>query len=201
MSIFIVRHGETAGNASGIIQMPETPLNERGQAQARACGARLSDIGVDRIIASDYARAHMTAMAVERASGAPLEIHRGLRERHFGEYRGMHHTEVADMFGPDTEPPGGETWDEFHRRVSECWADVARVAAETPGNLAVVTHGLVCYSLALHCLQLPEGVEAERGFGNTSVTIVDSAPPWFVERLNCTDHLDGETAARTRGGV
>ncbi|MCH9670922.1 MAG: histidine phosphatase family protein [Gammaproteobacteria bacterium] len=201
MSIFIVRHGETAGNASGIIQMPDTPLNERGQAQARACGQRLEALGVERIIASDYGRAHMTARAIERATSAPLEIHEGLRERHFGEYRGQHHSIVPDMFGPDIHPPGGESWDEFHTRVSKCWADVARAAQETPGNIAVVTHGLVLYSLALNCLQLPEGAVAERGFGNTSVTIADHEPPWLVRELNSCSHLDEDIAARQRGGV
>ena len=201
MSIFIVRHGETAGNAAGIIQMPETPLNERGQAQAHACARRLSQLGIVRIVASDYIRAHMTAVAIEEATGAPLESHVGLRERHFGDYRGQHYSIVPDMFGPDTLPPGGETWEEFHARVMQCWDVISLMAKQTAGNLTVVTHGLVCYSLALNCLTLPVGGVAERGFGNTSVTVVESFPPWRVIILNCCQHLDSALAARHRESV
>ena len=32
MSIFLIRHGETAGNRDRIIQVPETPLSDRGLA-------------------------------------------------------------------------------------------------------------------------------------------------------------------------
>jgi hypothetical protein len=31
-------------------------------------------------------------------------------------------------------------------------------------------------------------------FGNTSLTIVDAAPPWTVRLLNCTAHLDATSA-------
>ena len=201
MSIFIVRHGETAGNAAGIIQIPETPLNERGQAQAHACAERLSRLGIVRIVASDYARAYRTAGAIEQATGAPLESYAGLRERHFGDYRGQHYSIVPDMFGPDTAPPGGETWDEFHTRVIQSWDVISLMAKQTAGNLAVVTHGLVCYSLALNCLTLSEGIVAERGFGNTSVTVVESFPPWRVTILNCCQHLDSALVARHRGSA
>ena len=201
MSVFIVRHGETAGNAAGIIQMPEIPLNERGQAQAHACAKRLSEFGIACIVASDYSRAHMTAVAIEQATGAPLEFYAGLRERHFGDYRGQHYSIVPDMFGSDTAPPGGETWDEFHARVIQCWDAISLIAKQTTGNLALVTHGLVCYSLALNCLTLPPGVVAERGFGNTAVTVVDSSPPWRVTTLNCCQHLDSTLVARHRKSV
>ena len=33
MAIFLIRHGETAGNANRVVQVPETPLSERGLAQ------------------------------------------------------------------------------------------------------------------------------------------------------------------------
>ena len=73
---------------------------------------------------------------------------------------------------------------------------VARYAGEAGGNVVAVTHGLVCYSFALHHLALPAGVEADRGFHNTSVTVADSRAPWAVITLNCTAHLDGSIEAR-----
>ena len=34
MSIFLIRHGETLGNASRTVQLPDNPLSPRGIAQA-----------------------------------------------------------------------------------------------------------------------------------------------------------------------
>ena len=61
MSILLIRHGETAGNANRVVQVPETPLSERGLAQAALLGKRLANAGISQILASDYARAAMTA--------------------------------------------------------------------------------------------------------------------------------------------
>jgi len=197
MTIYIVRHGETSGNAQGVVQFPETPLNERGLAQAEAVGARLADVGIQHILASDYARAHATAQAIHRFTRAPLEIEPGLRERNFGELRGRLRSEVgAQMQADDFAPPGGESWPVFHERVNKTWSKVTSVSQGIDGHVAVVTHGLVCYSLALHHLRLPEGEEPVQGFGNTSVTIVDDKAPWCVHLLNCCAHLDQHIEAR-----
>ena len=41
MTILIVRHGETDGNAARILQRPDVPLNERGMRQAEQLARRL----------------------------------------------------------------------------------------------------------------------------------------------------------------
>ena len=196
MSIFIVRHGETDGNASRLIQSPETPLNARGLAQAEALAERLAREGVTHILASDYARARMTADAVHRATGAPLEVDPRLRERDFGDWRGESHDVVPHFLDDGVVPPNGETWDSFHARAGAAWEHLARQAREVAGNVVAVTHGLVCYSFALRHLALPAGVVADLGFQNTSVTVAESRAPWAVTTLNCTAHLDGATGAR-----
>jgi probable phosphoglycerate mutase len=197
MAIYIVRHGETAGNAGGVVQFPDTPLNERGLAQAEAVGARLSDVGITRILASDYARAYSTAQGISKTTGLELEIIEGLRERNFGDLRGRPRAEVGEQMQDETfAPPNGESWPVFHDRVARCWAEVAKVAAQTQGHLAVVTHGLVCHSLVLKQLSLPQGMEPITSFGNTSVTITDPSAPFTVSLLNCTTHLDENIGAR-----
>jgi len=73
---------------------------------------------------------------------------------------------------------------------------VQAAAATTPGHLAVVTHGLVCRSLAARHLTLPDGAEVPERWENTAVTILDqSAATWRVRLLNCIAHLD-DLAAR-----
>ena len=196
MSIFIVRHGETHGNASRLIQAPETPLNARGIAQAEALAERLAREGVAHILVSDYARARMTADAVHRATGAPLEVDPRLRERDFGDWRGESHDVIPHFLDDGVVPPNGEAWEAFHARAGAAWERIARQARKAAGNVVAVTHGLVCYSFALYHLALPAGVEAGLGFHNTSVTVADSCAPWAVTTLNCTAHLDEAIEAR-----
>ena len=196
MSLFIVRHGETDGNASRMVQSPQTPLNARGLAQAEALAKRLAREGIAHILVSDYSRARMTADAVRRATGAPVEVDVRLRERNFGDWCGRSHDEVPDFLDDDVVPPNGESWEAFHARADAAWERIARQAKETAGNVVAVTHGLVCYSFALNHLALPAGIEADRGFHNTSVTVAGSRAPWAVATLNCTAHLEDAIDSR-----
>ena len=197
-TLYLIRHGETLGNAARIVQLPDAALSPRGVEQARRLGERLAGAGIARILASDLARAAATAEVVRQATGAPLEHDALLHERSFGDIRGTPYSELGfDMFAPGYAPPNGESWEAFHARVDRAWARIQAVAAATAGPLAVVTHGLVCRSLAERYLRLPDGVDAPERWENTSVTIVDGPDPWRVRLLNCAVHLDGmpESAA------
>ena len=90
----------------------------------------------------------------------------------------------------DLAPPNGETWQQFYRRVGRAWEELAPLAAGLDGHLALVSHALVCYSLARNQLQLPADEVASYALGNTAVTIVEPHPPWQVLRYNCCEHLD-----------
>jgi broad specificity phosphatase PhoE len=72
---------------------------------------------------------------------------------------------------------------------------VQTLAAEIDGNLAVVTHGLVCRSLAARHLVLADGSLVPERWENTSLTIIDCPAPWRVRVLNCIAHLDDLDAA------
>jgi broad specificity phosphatase PhoE len=193
MSIFVIRHGETASNANRVLQVPETPLSERGLAQAERLGRRMAELGVTHILSSDYARAHMTARAVSDATGLTIEIEPSLRERNFGDLRGRPYSEVGDIFAEGFEPRGGESWETFYARTDRSWQIVSALARECTGSLAVVTHGLVCKAFVERSASIPDGLAAPAGYANTSVTVVAQAPPWRIERLNCAEHLDDET--------
>jgi broad specificity phosphatase PhoE len=207
VEIFVIRHGETPGNAARVVQTPDTPLSERGIEQAERLGRRLSGQGIGHILASDLTRAAMTAERLADAIGAPVEYDSLLQERNFGAVRGTAYADLdVDLFAADYAPPEGEDWATFHARVARAWARVRAVASQcdptgqsdptdqTPRHLAVVTHGLVCFSLAQNHFTLAPGAVAPMRFGNTSLTIVDAAPPWTVRLLNCTAHLDATSA-------
>jgi probable phosphoglycerate mutase len=204
MAIFLIRHGETLGNASRTVQLPDNPLSPRGLAQAERLAKRLEREGITAILASDYARAAQTAEQLARVTGVAVRHDPLLQERNFGDIRGTAYADLGfDMFEPDYAPPNGETWEVFHARVDRAWALVQTAAATTPGHLAVVTHGLVCRSLAARHLTLPDGAEVPERWENTAVTILDqpaagadqSAATWRVRLLNCIAHLD-DLAAR-----
>jgi len=191
VSILLIRHGETLGNASRTVQFPDSPLSPRGIAQAERLARRLADEGIGRIISSDYARAASTAERLQRATGAPLAFDPLLQERNFGDIRGTPYADLGfDMFEPDYAPPNGESWSVFHARVDQAWARVRRLAGAMPGHLAVVTHGLVCRSLAARHLRLPDGTVVPERWENTSLTIVECPAPWRVRLLNCIAHLE-----------
>jgi 2,3-bisphosphoglycerate-dependent phosphoglycerate mutase len=195
MAIFLIRHGETALNAARVVQLPDTPLNERGLMQAARLAARLAAVGVARVLSSDHRRAEMTAERLTACTGAPLEVTELLRERDFGDIRGHAYAEFTeDIFADGYAPPGGETWEAFNARVDRAWAHVTAAAAATTGNLAVISHGLVCYSLAARRLTLPEATPPPLRWGNTCVTEIEPRAPWRVQLLNCTAHLDDGAA-------
>jgi probable phosphoglycerate mutase len=190
-AIVLVRHGETEWNAARILQWPDTPLSARGVAQAERLAERLARWPIGHVLSSDYARARMTGECVARATGAPLSLDPGLQERNFGELRGKAYQNLdSDPFAPGYTPPGGESWEDLHARTDAVWERILRLARATEGHLVVVTHGLVCHSLVTRRLALAHGVEAPRGFGNTSVTFIEREPPWRVALANCCAHLE-----------
>ena len=192
MQILLARHGETDSNAARVVQVPDAPLSTRGVAQATRLAERLATLGVGAIVSSDYARARMTAERVQAATGAPLEILPGLRERNLGDLRGRAYSEFDfDIFAPDYAPPGGESWAEFHERVAKVWVEVVARAAACPGNLAVISHGLVCRSVVEHLVPRGPDFAVPPHWGNTSLSMLDARAPHAIRLLNCTIHLDG----------
>lgn len=202
MSILLIRHGETAANAARVVQVPETPLSQRGIDQAERLARRLARVGVARIVASDLARAAQTADALARAVGAGVAVESDalLQERNFGDLRGTPYAELGvDLFAADFAPPGGEAWEAFHARVDRAWERIQEAASDcaATGHLAVVTHGLVCHSLVSRHLRLAQELEpgAILQFGNTSLTVVEAVAPYRVERLSCVAHLENDGPA------
>ena len=109
--LFLIRHGETEGNAAPDRPAPAHPaLATRPRRRRSAWRSRSPREGIARIVSSDYARAATTAEHLQRATGAPLVIEPLLRERNFGDLRGRPYAELGfDMFEPDYAPPNGET--------------------------------------------------------------------------------------------
>jgi 2,3-bisphosphoglycerate-dependent phosphoglycerate mutase len=190
MTILLVRHGETAGNAARILQRADVPLNERGIHQAELLAQRLLKHGFAHIVCSDLLRARMTAAPLAARSGIAIEESPLLQERNFGDLRGVPYAELTeDPFAPDFAPPNGEGWPTFHNRVADAFDLIVSRRRSASGALVVVTHGLVCRALVGRHARLPDGVVVPVLFYNTSVTVMHENAPHAVSLLNCTRHL------------
>jgi broad specificity phosphatase PhoE len=189
MTIWLARHGETPLNAARVLQLPDTPLSERGLAQAASLAERVRALPIAMVMSSDFARAAMTAELSARALGLPLQFEPLLQERCFGALRGIAYADLPpNLFEPDFTPPGGESWEQFRARVACAWGAVTARAAELAGDLLIVSHGLVCSVLADRHLALDS--EAPRAFPNASLTRIDG-PPWRASLIACTAHIGG----------
>jgi probable phosphoglycerate mutase len=202
MTILLVRHGETDGNAARVLQRPDVPLNDRGIRQAQQLARRLSALGFVRILCSDLLRARMTAAPLAARSGIAIDENPLLQERNFGDLRGKAYAALPeDPFGPDVRPPNGEDWPTFHARVADAFAFIVSRRRSVNGTLVVVTHGLVCRALVERHALLPEGVAVPERFDNASMTVIDEDAPHRVSLLNCTAHLMTSREADRIGGA
>ena len=89
--LYFTRHGETVWNVENkICGMTDSPLTERGRAQARALGQKVKAGGyaIDEILYSPLSRAADTAKAIADATGIPARCEPRLREQCFGKYEG-----------------------------------------------------------------------------------------------------------------
>jgi probable phosphoglycerate mutase len=202
MTILLVRHGETDGNAARVLQRADVPLNERGVRQADQLAARLSAHGFVHIVCSDLLRARMTAAPLAARSGIVVEESPLLQERNFGDLRGMPYAVLTeDPFGLGFAPPNGEDWPTFHARVADAFAFIVSRRRGVDGTLVVITHGLVCRALVERHALLPEGVVSPERFDNTGVTVMHEDAPHGIGLLNCTRHLMTSTEADRGGGL
>jgi 2,3-bisphosphoglycerate-dependent phosphoglycerate mutase len=202
MTIVIVRHGETDGNAARILQRPDVPLNQRGIRQAEQVAERLAARGLVHILCSDLLRAQMTAAPLAARSGITVEENPLLQERNFGDLRGTAYAALAeDPFGPNFAPPNGEDWPAFHARVAEAFALIVSRRRGVNGTLVVITHGLVCRALVERHAELSAGTAVPERFDNTGVTVMHEAAPHRVGLINCTRHLAASLEADRVGGA
>jgi 2,3-bisphosphoglycerate-dependent phosphoglycerate mutase len=193
MTILLVRHGETDGNAARILQRADESLNERGTCQAEQLARRLCGLGFTRIVCSDLLRARMTAARLAACSGLSIEESPLLQERNFGDLRGTSYAALPeDPFGHDFAPPNGEDWPTFHARVADAFAFIVNRRRGANGALVVVTHGLVCRALVERHALLPDGVVAPERYDNTSITVLHEHAPHKISLVNCTRHLSAE---------
>jgi broad specificity phosphatase PhoE len=132
--IYLARHGETAWNLIGRRQGHlDSPLTERGVAQARTLGRCLHELlngGVAHIASSPLGRAMATATIIAEHLGIDKEsivAEPLLTEHHMGRWQGLSNAQIDERFpGARQERaenkweyviPGGESYAKVHERA------------------------------------------------------------------------------------
>ncbi len=149
-TIWLLRHGESTWNASGLVQgQAEGPeLTAAGREQVAAASDVVSRLPVTTIVSSDLGRAHETASIIGEKLDMTWVSDVDLRERDFGcaqgrplsdlgpEWSGIEGSRVVDA---DARPPGGESLHDLSQRVDRFFTRLAH--AQQGGDVLVVTHG------------------------------------------------------------
>jgi broad specificity phosphatase PhoE len=151
-TILLVRHGETDWNVGRRVQgHSDVPLNETGQAQARALAEELAGVPIDAVYSSDLLRAHETARIVAEPRGLDVTAIRDLRERHFGTWEGLTDDEIFARFPHAVNGPwgDGETREQMAERVFGALHRIAETHAA--GRVLVVSHGGPLRAVLIHC--------------------------------------------------
>jgi probable phosphoglycerate mutase len=148
--LLLIRHGETAWNAEARIQgQLDVPLSATGVWQAGRLAGRLAREPIDAVVASDLARAWLTARPLAQELGLQVLPEPRLRERAFGIFEGQTVDEIAVRWPDDfrhwraRDPawviPQGESGQQCIDRVLAALHDL--VLAYAGRRLAVVAHG------------------------------------------------------------
>jgi broad specificity phosphatase PhoE len=131
ITLTLVRHGQSAGNASGLIdtKTPGPELTPKGWCQATVAAAQLAPNHYDGIFASTMIRTQQTATPTSQALGEPVEVLPGLREIEAGQYEGTPEADAAKTYWAAPQRwlkgdrsariPGSVNGNEFEARFNE----------------------------------------------------------------------------------
>ncbi|KAJ3168720.1 hypothetical protein HDU87_000965 [Geranomyces variabilis] len=201
--LFLCRHGQTAANATGVLQGSgiDQSLNDEGVAQAERLRDRLADVPCDLIISSKLKRARETAQFVyQKHSDAPfLEIGE-LAEISWGEWEGTHHAGLRELWASweagdfTAKVPGGESPLEVEKRA----VDALYQLMERPeSNMIIIVHGrllrVMMASIFYHSLVRM----SEFGHHNTCINVIDVIVDNDHAKLSNPSLADSASSAAT----
>lgn len=199
---YIARHGQTEWNILGKTQgHGNSPLTEKGLAQAKELAEGMDKYPIDMIFSSDLGRAIQTAEEVGKRFGIEVQPTEALREMGFGEWEGKLIPEITEKYA-DTyktwrnEPhlakiPGGETLDIIKDRLEKFINELNEKYDNK--NILLVSHSVTVRVFLLMMLDSPMKNIYRIKQDNTALNIVewrDYGP--VVTKMNDTSHIKGD---------
>jgi len=207
MHLILIRHGESEGNAAGVLQgRLDYGLSALGARQAFLTAEKLAEMSLERLVSSPLTRASATAAYIAQRLNLELSLDENIAEYDLGEASGLTGPELRERFpevlamrgkGQRFVFPGEEGRDVFHARLRSFLESVQ----EKPGVTAAVAHGgvisAICHMVVGLDLQRPGSFQV----GNCSITEVvkDRAGRLVLQRHNDVCHLEGVETMVDRG--
>ncbi|NLA35418.1 MAG: histidine phosphatase family protein [Actinobacteria bacterium] len=202
--LYIVRHGRTESNASGLLLgHADPPLDELGRWQAAQAARSLSPsngVTLGRIISSPLVRARETAeaLAAQNPIAPAVTVDDRLIELDYGDWDQIPIRDIrpaqwrAWQADVDFAPPGGESLAELHERVVAALDELVDEARER--DIAIVTHVSPIKSIVAWALGVGVEVSWRMFVTNAAISTVSTAngrPQ--LHRFNDTAHLTDTT--------
>jgi probable phosphoglycerate mutase len=98
--VYLVRHGQTPLNESGVLRgLLDPPLDETGHQQAARLAAALGPRTPRAVIASPLLRARQTAQPIAGRAGLDVTADEHLLDRDYGQWSGADRETVAARWG------------------------------------------------------------------------------------------------------
>ena len=150
MQLIVIRHGETEWNLEGRkMGHLDSPLTNRGIAQAKAIANRLANVPFHALYSSDLGRAMQTARFIATTCNKTIIPHRGLRERNGGIFQGLTEAEIHKQYLEEKEKQGKLCVQliinnsESNKQISERSIKMMTEIANRHSNqtIVIVTHG------------------------------------------------------------
>lgn len=131
ITLTLVRHAQSAANASGLIDtsVPGPDITSKGWCQATIAATHLAPNHYDGIYASTLLRTQQTATPTSQALGEPVTVLPGLREIEAGQYEGKPEADIPQTYfvapakwlqgDRSARIPGSVDGNEFEARFNE----------------------------------------------------------------------------------
>jgi probable phosphomutase (TIGR03848 family) len=160
-TVFLVRHGRTAANASGILagRRAGVRLDGRGERQATAAGKRLAGVPLQAIITSPLERTRQTADAIGAQHAAEIRIRRDADfiEADYGAWTGkkLHELAKEDLWSVVQEHPSAVVFPQGESMIAMQHRAVAAIRKWNrtyQDAYAVISHGDVIKAILADAL-------------------------------------------------
>ncbi len=155
-TIYLIRHGRTGKNATGVIRAHSPDkLDYRGIQQMKMAAGKLKGKGIDCVYCSDLPRSKQSGEIISKALGVELEVRSELRTWNSG-FAGKKATAVKTqmdwyMRHPQSKPPTGEPYGKMLERYQSFMNEMRDEVQEKGANpVAIVGHGH--HFFALNCV-------------------------------------------------
>ena len=158
MILYLVRHGETVTNKSGLIQgQRDVELSDKGIEDAKELKDLISSLDIDVVISSPLKRAIDTAKIITD-NKYPINIDDRIIERDWGLIEGIKFTEVDSFknwhFSENTDDNKIEKVQDFLKRLSEFLEDIRGKYPDK--KVLVVAHSAVLRGMHYIINGIPE---------------------------------------------